>query len=79
MEDTMESIDDQDDLEEEAQEEVDKILFEITKGKQWWTSYLCFICVSVMSGTLTAKTSHQFQMQMNFVVRFKINVHNSFR
>ena len=35
MEDTMESIDDQDDLEEEAQEEVDKILFEITKGKQW--------------------------------------------
>ena len=34
MEDTMESIDDQDDLEEEAQEEVDKILFDITKGKR---------------------------------------------
>ena len=33
MEDTMESLDDQDELEEEAQEEVDKVLFEITAGQ----------------------------------------------
>jgi hypothetical protein len=32
LEDTMESLDDQDDLEDEAQEEVDKVLFELTKG-----------------------------------------------
>ncbi|XP_014677763.1 PREDICTED: charged multivesicular body protein 3-like [Priapulus caudatus] len=32
LEDTMESLDDQEELEEEAQEEVDKILFELTAG-----------------------------------------------
>lgn len=33
MEDTFEGLEDQDDLEEETQEEVDKILFELTAGK----------------------------------------------
>lgn len=33
MEDTMESIDNSEDIEEEAQEEVDKILWELTAGK----------------------------------------------
>lgn len=33
MEDTFEGLEDQDDLEEEAQEEVDKVLWELTAGK----------------------------------------------
>ena len=33
LEDTMESMDDQEELEDAAQEEVDKILFEVTSGK----------------------------------------------
>ncbi|XP_054721779.1 charged multivesicular body protein 3-like [Uloborus diversus] len=33
MEDTFEGLDDQDDLEEEAQEEVDKVLWELTAGQ----------------------------------------------
>lgn len=33
MEDTMESLDDQEELEEAAQLEVDKILWEVTAGK----------------------------------------------
>ena len=34
MEDTFESMEDGEDMEEEAEAEVDKILFEITAGKQ---------------------------------------------
>ena len=33
LEDTMEGFEDQDELEEEAQEEVDKVLFDLTAGK----------------------------------------------
>merc|ERR1719232_655226 len=33
MEDTMESITDADDMEEEANEEIDKVLYELTAGK----------------------------------------------
>lgn len=33
MEDTFEGLEDQDELEEEAQEEVDKVLWELTAGK----------------------------------------------
>ena len=34
LEDTFESMDDQEELEDAAQEEVDKILFEVTSGKK---------------------------------------------
>ena len=34
IEDTIESLEDQDELEEETQEQVDKILWEITKGEK---------------------------------------------
>lgn len=34
LEDTFESMEDGEDMEEEAEEEVDKILFEITAGEQ---------------------------------------------
>ena len=33
LEDTFEGMEDQDELEEAAQDEVDKILFEVTSGK----------------------------------------------
>lgn len=39
MEDTFEGMED-DDLEEAAQDEVDKLLFEVTKGKIWMSPHL---------------------------------------
>ena len=35
MEDTFESLEEGEDLEEEAQEEVDKVLWELTAGMYW--------------------------------------------
>ena len=42
LEDTFESMDDQEELEDAAQEEVDKILFEVTNGtsREFEPSYL---------------------------------------
>lgn len=44
LEDTFDSLED-DDMEEEAQEEIDKILFEVTQGvvhcQYPWTSFSC--------------------------------------
>ena len=40
LEDTMESMDDQEELEDAAQEEVDKILFEVTSGKIFFFLYI---------------------------------------
>ena len=39
LEDTFDSMDDQEELEEAAQEEVDKILFEVTAGKYFVLIY----------------------------------------
>ena len=33
LEDTMEGLEDEDEMEEEAQEEIDKVLFDLTAGK----------------------------------------------
>ena len=43
LEDTMESMDDQEELEDAAQEEVDKILFEVTSGKIFFFYIFIFI------------------------------------
>ena len=40
LEDTMESMDDQEELEDAAQEEVDKILFEVTSGKNLFSNII---------------------------------------
>lgn len=40
LEDTFESMDDQEEMEEEAEMEIDKILFEITAGQ-----YKCVTCI----------------------------------
>lgn len=45
LEDTFESMEDGEDMEEEAEEEVDKILFEITAGEKIRTAVLIYPCV----------------------------------
>lgn len=44
LEDTFESMEDGEDMEEEAEEEVDKILFEITAGEKCalWFEFIIF-------------------------------------
>lgn len=48
LEDTFESMEDGEDMEEEAEEEVDKILFEITAGEKM-CSALHFHCVCLIN------------------------------
>lgn len=38
LEDTFESMEDEDEMEEEAEMEIDKILFEITAGESLWAT-----------------------------------------
>ena len=42
LEDTMEGFEDQDELEDEAQEEVDKILFDLTAGENLFTFFFAY-------------------------------------
>ena len=43
LEDTMEGFEDQDELEDEAQEEVDKVLWELTAGQKKCSSNFCLL------------------------------------
>ena len=46
LDDTMETLDDDDEMEEEAQEEVDKVLYELTAGKVYFRVLLRKYCSS---------------------------------
>lgn len=60
MEDTMESLDDSDDMEEAAQEEVDKVLFELTAGKYiLYSSMHAFFISLKKKETCTITRLHQ--------------------
>lgn len=49
LEDTFESMEDGEDMEEEAEEEVDKILFEITAGKNMCSAvWFHLVCLTNM-------------------------------
>ena len=81
LEDTFESMED-DDLEEIAQEEVDKILFEVTKGENTLYTYSRFSngCIICMKKTVcfVEKTNERinFQRKKGVLVKVKFPLYS---